>query len=58
MIFNLAIIFVFQTLFGYLYQYIGLLVTIFMAGVALGSLRMTRRLDRVYEDLSLFWHWS
>ena len=54
MIFNLAIIFVFQTLFGYLYQQIGLLVTIFMAGVALGSLCMTRRLDRVTEDFSLF----
>jgi spermidine synthase len=54
MIFNLAILFAFQTLFGYLYQQIGLLVTIFMAGVALGSLYMTRRMNWMTKDLSLF----
>jgi len=46
MIFDLAIIFTFQTLFGYLYYQIGLLVTVFMAGAALSSLLATRRPDR------------
>jgi spermidine synthase len=46
MIFDLAIIFTFQTLFGYLYYQIGLLVTVFMAGAALSSLAATRRLQR------------
>jgi spermidine synthase len=44
MVFDLAIIFTFQTLFGYLYYQIGLLVTVFMAGAALSSLLATRRL--------------
>jgi spermidine synthase len=47
MVFDLAIIFTFQTLFGYLYYQIGLLVTVFMAGAALSSLLATRRLDRI-----------
>jgi spermidine synthase len=46
MVFDLAIIFTFQTLFGYLYYQIGLLVTVFMAGAALSSLLATRRLER------------
>jgi len=47
MVFDLAVIYTFQTLFGYLYYQIGLLVTVFMAGAALGSLSVTRRLDRM-----------
>jgi spermidine synthase len=54
MIFNLAIIFTFQTLYGYLYHQIGLLIAIFMFGVALSSFYMTRRLDRIGRDSSLF----
>jgi len=54
MIFDLAIIFTFQTLYGYLYYQIGLLVTVFMAGVALSSLWVTQRLDRIKKDSSLF----
>jgi spermidine synthase len=54
MIFNLAIIFTFQTLYGYLYQQIGLLVTIFMGGIAFGSLYMTHSLGRIKKDLNLF----
>ena len=45
MVFDLAIIFTFQTLFGYLYYQIGLLVTVFMAGAALSSLLATRSLQ-------------
>jgi spermidine synthase len=54
MIFDLAIIFTFQTLYGYLYYQIGLLVTLFMAGVALSSLWVTQRLEGIKRDFSLF----
>jgi spermidine synthase len=54
MLLDLAIIFTFQTLYGYLYYQIGLLVTIFMAGIALGSLFITWRLGRIRKDSSLF----
>jgi spermidine synthase len=54
MIFNLAIIFTFQTFYGYLYHQIGLLIAIFMFGVALSSFYMTRYLDRIERDSHLF----
>ena len=54
MIFDLAIIFTFQTLYGYLYYQIGLLVTIFMVGVAFSSFYITQRLDRIEKDVILF----
>jgi spermidine synthase len=54
MIFNLAVIFTFQTFFGYLYHQIGLLIAIFMFGVALSSIFMTQRLDRIKKDSLLF----
>lgn len=54
MIFDLAIIFTFQTLYGYLYYQIGLLITIFMVGIALGSFFITQRLDRIPKGDTLF----
>ena len=54
MIFNLAVIFTFQTFYGYLYQQIGLLIAIFMLGVALSSFFITYRLDRIKRDSLLF----
>jgi spermidine synthase len=54
MVFSLAILFAFQTLYGYLYEQIGLLVALFMAGIGLGSILMTRRLDRIKDAPSLF----
>ena len=50
MIFNLAVIFTFQTFYGYLYHQIGLLIAIFMLGVALSSFFITQRLDRIKRD--------
>ncbi len=50
MIFSLAIIFTFQTFYGYLYHQIGLLIAIFMLGVALGSFLIARRLGRIKRD--------
>jgi spermidine synthase len=40
---DLMIVFAFQTLYGYVYHWIGLLITAFMAGLSLGGLLMTRR---------------
>jgi len=37
MTFDMLILFLFQTLYGYVYQMIGLLVALFMTGVAIGS---------------------
>ena len=54
MIFSLALIFTFQTFYGYLYHQIGLLVAIFMAGIASGSFFITNRFDRMKNDSLLF----
>ena len=54
MIFDLAIIFTFQTLYGYLYHQIGLLVAVFMVGVAFSSHMMNRRIDRIREKPLMF----
>jgi len=54
MIFDLAIIFTFQTLYGYLYHQIGLLVAVFMVGVALSSQLINRRIDRIREKRFMF----
>jgi len=54
MMFDLAIIFTFQTLYGFLYHHIGLLITIFMAGVALSSLEVTKRLEKIGTGRRLF----
>jgi spermidine synthase len=54
MIFNLGVIFTFQTFYGYLYHQIGLLIAIFMFGVALSSFLITQRLDRIKRDSLLF----
>jgi spermidine synthase len=47
MAFDLLVIFAFQAFYGYVYQQIGLLVTAFMAGLSLGGLVMTRRVERL-----------
>ena len=54
MIFSLAIIFTFQTLYGYVYQQIGLLIAIFMLGIAGGSFFITKRFDRIRNDSLIF----
>jgi spermidine synthase len=54
MIFDLAIIFTFQTLYGYLYHQIGLLVAVFMVGVAVSSHMMNRCVERIRKSLLIF----
>ncbi len=53
MVFNLALIFTFQTLFGYVYYQIGIMVTTFMVGAAAGSAFMTSRLERIRKDFAV-----
>ncbi|MGA2959539.1 MAG: hypothetical protein ABSF48_27960, partial [Thermodesulfobacteriota bacterium] len=46
---SILLIFSFQTLYGYAYQWIGLLVAGFMVGLALGSWLMTRALEKIQK---------
>ncbi len=43
MVCDLMVVFVFQIMYGYVYQYIGLIIAAFMAGLSLGGLLTTRR---------------
>ena len=54
MMLDLSIIFTFQTLYGYLYHQIGLLITIFMVGIVLGSFFVTHHLDQIKRDERFF----
>ncbi len=54
MIFDLGLIFAFQILYGYVYHWIGLLITAFMVGVAAGSLWMTSFLERIKRGFAGF----
>ena len=54
MIFQLTLIFTFQVLYGYVFYWIGILVTAFMVGVAIGSLRMTLILKHIKNPFTLF----
>jgi spermidine synthase len=63
---DLLIIFAFQTLYGYVYQWIGLLIAAFMVGLSLGSLLMTRKLADIRRaratllklELALVLYWA
>jgi len=54
MLFQLAIVFAFQTLYGYLFYWIGVIVTAFMAGVAMGGKIATHLLVRIEKIYLLF----
>ena len=54
MIFDLALIFTFQSIYGYVFSWIGLLVTAFMAGAAGGAMAMTALLSRIKDSLRSF----
>jgi len=49
---DLIVIFAFQSLYGYVYHWVGLLITAFMAGLSLGGLLMTRRLAGIGRERS------
>jgi spermidine synthase len=46
MAFDLTALYAYQNIYGYLYQEIGLVVALFMTGLALGGISATRRLER------------
>lgn len=50
---TLLLIFSFQVFYGYLYHQIGLLISVFMAGITAGSIFITARLKKIKEPLSL-----
>ena len=54
MMFDLMIIFTFQSMYGYVFLWIGILVASFMAGAACGALLMTRALARIKDSLKVF----
>jgi spermidine synthase len=53
MLMNLVLIFSFQVVYGYLYHMVGLLISVFMAGTAAGSIFMTRKAGNIKNNLSV-----
>jgi spermidine synthase len=54
MIFDLMLIFAFQSIYGYVFSWIGILVASFMTGVACGAMLITTALARINNCISLF----
>jgi spermidine synthase len=54
MMFDLMIIFTFQSMYGYVFSWIGILVAAFMAGAAAGALLITTVLRRIKNHLKAF----
>lgn len=54
MLASLVLIFSFQVLYGYLYRSLGLLIGLFMAGAACGSIFISHRLERTGRGINLF----
>ncbi len=54
MLANLALIFSYQVFFGVLYHRLGLLISIFMSGVAAGSIFITKNLEKIRNEAKLF----
>jgi len=54
MVFSLILIFSFQVLYGYLYYWIGVLVSLFMAGLAAGGLTSSLSLTKLRKVFLFF----
>ena len=54
MIFDLMLIFAFQSMLGVVFSWIGLLIASFMAGAACGALLVTRFLERIKNGFKFF----
>jgi spermidine synthase len=54
MIFDLMIIFIFQSIYGYVFSWIGLLVAVFMAGAACGATLITKIMAQIKNCFRLF----
>ncbi len=55
MLISLVLIFGFQINYGYLYHALGLLISVFMSGIAAGSLLITTRLKKIKDGFKPFW---
>ncbi len=51
---EMVVILAFQSIYGYLYQWIGLLIAAFMAGLAFGAFLLTRMLARIERRYQVF----
>lgn len=54
MIFDLVLIFAFQSIYGYVFHWLGFLVTAFMTGVVVGGGIMTFLLPKIKRDIYVF----
>lgn len=54
MMFDLVTIFAFQVIYGYVFSWIGLLVTSFMAGASTGAIILTSAIKRMENSLTFF----
>ncbi len=54
MLFDLTLIFTFQVIYGYVFAWLGLLVTSFMAGATCGAMTITSVLQWIKNDLKFF----
>jgi len=54
MLFNLITIFSFQIIYGYVFYWLGLIISTFMTGTLVGSFWMTRNLKKIKNELSFF----
>jgi spermidine synthase len=54
MLINLILIFSFQIFYGYLYHTIGILISIFMSGIAAGSIFINQKLKKINNLIRLF----
>jgi len=54
MMFDLMIIFAFQSIYGYVFSWIGILVASFMAGAAIGAMLITTVLERINNYFKVF----
>ena len=54
MIFDLMLIFAFQSMYGYVFSWIGLLVASFMAGAACGAMLLAMALERIKNGFKFF----
>ncbi|MCG2706498.1 MAG: fused MFS/spermidine synthase [Candidatus Omnitrophica bacterium] len=52
--FDLILIYAYQSLYGFVFHHLALLITAFMAGLTLGGWLMTKKLTKIKNDLSYF----
>jgi len=54
MVFDLALIFTFQAIFGYVFAWIGLLIATFMSGIAVGAILIMSVFSKINNEIKFF----